>query len=139
MEILGITLTTKDIMLLVVGATLGAILGALAAWLASRRVRAENRGLGERLGHLEAGLAAAHADAAQSHQELTRLGAHLGLFTPVEQPGVAEVHYAVQRFLTGTSRSAVAASADRTVRHQPPPAPLPLPAGHEERRDPAPA
>src|SRR5687767_11759786 len=117
MEILGMAVTTQDIVLLVVGTILGAILGALTGLLATRPVRAENRGLSERLRHLEAGLAAAHADVAQSHQDLTRLGAHLGLFTPVEQPGLAEVHYAVQRFLTGTNRSAVAASGDRPVRH----------------------
>ena len=53
MEILGIAFTTRDMVLLVIGAILGVGLGALVGWLASRSVRAQNRALREQLGHLQ--------------------------------------------------------------------------------------
>ncbi len=127
MEILGIAFTTKDMVVLVVGTILGVLIGLLA----SLPVRAQNRALREQLGRLQEEVDVARADVAQSHQDLIRLGTRLGLFTPVEQPGTAELHNAVEGFLTGTSSGASGASGDQTIRPTLPPAPLRPPSGSE--------
>ena len=138
MEILGIAFTTKDIVLLVVGA----ILGALAGWpIASSRGRhaahqlhqqtsmllqAENRRLHQRLGQLQASLDITQADArafqaeasADIHQLATMVIELLrdrGITVPGEQPSVAALRRAVDQVSSPATITMAAMTGAPTV------------------------